>query len=167
MVANAWDELLMDNKFLAASGAAMAQIARKPRDLHVRPWPPVMIRDFLRTHESDLMDVLPNCRVGSIVDFLAAAPTAVVTVTDVRGNLLGTIVDDDIMGAIVEHGVQALDWPVTEVIQAQRPTCSSSDSPYVVLHDMMTSSYDRFVVRERGLVVGVVMRRDLANFVNI
>ncbi|MDA0998163.1 MAG: hypothetical protein O2944_08155 [Proteobacteria bacterium] len=144
--------------------AVRPRVADKSTDRRVRPWPPVMIRDFLRVHSSEAIHVSPDLRVGSIIDFLAGSMTAVVTVTDCHGNLVGTVVDDDVMAAIGEHGVQVLDWPISDVLTLGRPICNISDSPYIVLHDMLASDQRRFAVRERGMIVGVVVRDHLLEF---
>ncbi len=160
MAVNAWDELLFETK----RSDRISAIAMKSRDQLARPWPPVMIRDFLRIHASEVENVSPDTSIGEIVDFLAYDPKCVVTVTDCRGHLLGTVVDDDVMALVIQHGARALEWPVVEAMRPDRPICSVTESPYMVLHDMLAAEFDRFAVAERGNIIGVVLERDLIAF---
>ena len=79
-------------------------------------------------------------------------------------NLLGIVVDDDAMALVKRDGIRALDYPVLEAAQRQRPVCSVTDSPYVVLSMMRQHDWDRVGVAERGRVIGVVHRRSLVHF---
>ena len=160
------------NHFLEAYPADTGAVQRLDDNYHAeesrrdpaRPWPPVMMRDFVRAGEALAIDVDDTTTVGYIADFLAQSPSAVAAVFDQDRRLLGIAVDEDVMALIKRDGIKALDYPILEAVQRQRPTCSITDSPYVVLNMKKAENWERIGVAERGHVVGVVSRRALSEF---
>jgi len=131
-----------------------------------RPWPPVMIRDFLRIHDAETLDVDASTTIGYVADCLSSSSSASIAVYDADDKFLGIAVDEDAMALIKRDGVRAFDYPIVEAIQRNRPICSITDSPFVVLNMMRNDGWDRIGVSEHGRIVGVIHRRDLVNFVD-
>lgn len=156
---NVWHEIFDGTLNLPAN----ANVSAKPKD-NVRPWPPVMIRDFLRANNTVAANVAAETTIGDVADFLASSPSAIVAVRGENGMLMGVAVDHDVMALIKRDGVKALDYPISEALQLGRPICTVSDSPYVVLSLMRAENWDRVGVTDRGRIVGVVTRRDLTEF---
>lgn len=159
---NAWENIVrIDvNEVLSGSHTPVDDIGT------VRPWPPVMIRDFLRAYSIEIRDVEAAATIGDIADYLSASPSASVAVYDANNAFLGVAVDEDVMALIKRDGVRALDYPIIEAVQRNRPVCSITDSPYVILQEMRNQGWDRIGVAERGRVTGVLHRRDLVKFVS-
>lgn len=131
-----------------------------------RAWPPVMIRDFMRVHDTQTLDVDDSMTIGYVADCLSSSASASIAVYDAEDNFLGIAVDEDAMALIKRDGVRALDYPITEAVQRNRPVCSITDSPFVVLNMMRNEGWDRVGVSEHGKIIGVVHRRHLVNFVD-
>ena len=159
-----WDNLISD--------MLMDELVDKPETAHilqdshtdVRPWPPVMIRDFLRTSETECLHVGSDFTLGHVAEFLSASRGACIAVYSQSNEFLGIAVDDDAMALIKRDGMCALDASVIDCIQRGRPVCSLTDSPYVVLGMMKDQNWDRVGVSKHGRVIGVVHRRDLVHF---
>jgi len=158
---NAWDDIVRNDIIEVLNRAASPVNDTAP----VRPWPPVMIRDFLEMHDIRTRDVEATATIGYIADWLAASPRCSVSVYDEDYGFLGVAVDEDVMALIKRDGVRALDYPIIEAVQRNRPVCSITDSPYVVLQALRKDGWDRVGVAEHGRVIGVLLRRDLVNFV--
>jgi signal-transduction protein with cAMP-binding, CBS, and nucleotidyltransferase domain len=133
---------------------------------NARPWPPVMIRDFMRAHETQTLNVDASATIGYVADCLSSSPSASIAVYDDEDTFLGIAVDKDAMALIKRDGVRALDYPIIEAVQRNRPVCSITDSPFVVLNIMHNESWDRVGVSEHGKMIGVVHRRHLVSFVD-
>ena len=159
MDSSVWHEILEGGLNLPANANAPA----RPKG-NIRPWPPVMIRDFLRAGNTTAIDVAPETTIGDVADYLASSPNALVAVRGENGMLMGVAVDHDVMALIKRDGIKALDYPISEALQMGRPICTASDSPYVVLSLMQAENWDRVGVTERGRIVGVITRRDLIEF---
>lgn len=157
---NAWDDIVRSDVVGVLQGTTYAvnDVAQS------RPWPPVMIRDFLKAYDFHVRDVDADCTVGYVADFLSEAPGESVAVYDDERNFLGVAVDEDVMALIKRDGVQALDYPISEAVQRQRPVCSVTDSPHLILQMMRAEGWDRIGIAERGQVIGVLHRRDLVKF---
>ncbi|MDB9704603.1 CBS domain-containing protein [Rhodospirillales bacterium] len=131
-----------------------------------RAWPPVMIRDFIRTHDTQTLDVDASATIGYVADCLSSSPSASIAIYDDEDTFLGIAVDEDAMALIKRDGVSALDYPIIEAVQRNRPVCSITDSPFVVLNIMRNEGWDRVGVSEHGKMIGVVHRRHLVSFVD-
>lgn len=160
MEADMWDNLISDMLVDEPEAAHILQ------DSHtvVRPWPPVMIRDFLRTSQTECRNVSNEFTIGHIAEFLSGSKSACIAVYNSDDELVGIAVDDDAMALVKRDGMRALDTSVMDCVQRQRPICSVTDSPYVVLGMMKDQNWDRVGVSEHGRVIGVVHRRDLVRF---
>ena len=157
---NAWDEIVRNdvNEVLHGAGAAVNDTAA------TRPWPPIMIRDFIHAYDLSTREVDAGVTVGYVADYLSETPGASVSVYDDERNFMGLAVDDDVMALIKRDGVRALDYPITEAVQRGRPVCSITDSPTVILQQMRDLGWDRVGVSAHGRVIGMLRRRDLVNF---
>ncbi len=160
MDTDAWDETVRNDVFdiLQDNDSLDDEIST------ARPWPPIMIRDFVHAYDLSTKDVEASCTVGYIADFLSETSAASVAVYDDDGTFVGLAVDDDVMALIKRDGIRALDYPIVEAVQRQRPVCSISDSPMVILHLMRSGGWDRVGVSAGDRVIGVLRRRDLIRF---
>ncbi|MBO6520285.1 MAG: CBS domain-containing protein [Rhodospirillales bacterium] len=160
MDTDAWDDIVRNdvNDVLQGTDSLEDEIST------VRPWPPIMIRDFVHAYDLSTKAVDAGCTVGYVADYLSETPGASVAVYDDDGDFLGLAVDDDVMALIKRDGVRALDYPIIEAVQRQRPVCSICDSPMVILQLMRSGGWDRVGVSAGGRVIGVLRRRDFVNF---
>ncbi len=158
---NAWDDIVrVDVRNV------LRNLASPVNDTETaRPWPPIMIRDFLHADDVRTHNVDASATLADVADCLAESPAASVAVYDGDNNFLGIAVDEDVMALIKRDGIRALDYPITEAIQRNRPVCSITDSPYVILKLMRAKGWDRIGVAERGRVIGILHRRKLVAFV--
>lgn len=160
---NAWEEIVrhdVSEIFIEANSEA---VVSGP----VRPWPPVMIRDLINVAQNQTKEVDSKVTVGYAADFLAENRAALIAVYDDHCGFLGIACDEDVMALIKRFGVRALDFPISEAVQRQRPVCSTTDSPHVILNLMQSEGWDRIGVSERGEVIGVINRRELVKFTEI
>lgn len=157
---NAWDEIVRNdvNDVLKEATHPINDTDR------IRPWPPIMVRDFLHAYTFSTRDVSDACSVGDIADYLSESPGSSVAVYDDDGDFLGIAVDDDVMALIKRDGVRALDYPIVEAVQRGRPVCSITDSPVVILQMMRDKGWDRVGIAAHDRVIGVLRRGDLLKF---
>ncbi len=143
----------------------MSQPANDTPSSGRRPWPPVLVREFVKRNAAEVACVRRDHTIGQVADLLASNNIAVIAVYD-RGQLCGIAVDDDVMALIKRDGMKAMDYPIEYAMQNKRPVCSATDSPYVVLAMMKEWAWDRIGVAEKGRVIGIVTRRDLVRYVS-
>lgn len=160
MEANMWDNLISD---MLVNDPAAAHILQDSQTV-VRPWPPVMLRDFVRTSQTECRHVGDDFSVGHVAGYLSENAGACIAVYDEKDQFLGIAVDEDAMALLKRDGLNALEASVVDCIQRERPIFSVTDSPYVVLAQMKDENWDRVGVSEHGRVIGLVHRRDLVRF---
>lgn len=155
-----WDNLISD---MLVDNPEAAHILHDSQTV-VRPWPPVMLRDFMRTSQTECRHVGSYFSVGHVMGYLSDNPSACIAVYNEKDEFLGIAVDDDAMALLKRDGLDAMETSVVDCVQRQRPVCSVTDSPYVVLAQMKDENWDRLGVSEHGRVIGIVHRRDLVRF---
>lgn len=160
MEANMWDNLISD---MLVDDPAAAHILQDSQTV-VRPWPPVMLRDFIRTSQTECRHVGDDFSVGHVTGYLSENASACIAVYDEKDQFLGIAVDEDAMALLKRDGVDAMETSVIDCVQRQRPVFSVTDSPYVVLAQMKDENWDRVGVSEHGRVIGLIHRRDLVRF---
>lgn len=149
MSANVWNQLALE------APEWLTQPAPDAPQESPRAWPPLLMRDYLAQSPTRALSVDLYTCLGSVIDFLAAERGNVVVVHD-RGNLLGCLFEDWAEDAIREDGMQALDLPVAEIMEAAPWCCDATDSPYVVLTALQSRGLRQAPVLFRGKVVGTV-----------
>ncbi len=160
MGAKMWDNLISD---MLADDPAAAHILQDSQTV-VRPWPPVVLRDFIRTSQTECRHVGDDFTVGHVIGYLSENASACIAVYDDEDQFLGIAVDEDAMALLKRDGLDAMDTSVVDCVQRQRPIFSVTDSPYVILAQMKDDNWDRVGVSEHGRVIGLLHRRDLVRF---
>lgn len=158
MKQNTWNELT------SHQSVNTGVLNHAPTPATYRPWPPVIIRDFLRTGETRVMVADADAPISHVIDFLAQNDRAAAVVIDMHGDLVGVAVDDDVMAVVKRDGVSGLDRELREAAARGRPICSVTDSPHIAIQIMQSQGWDRVAVSERGHVIGIIHRRDLSAF---
>lgn len=158
MPSKVWNELALDLPEWVTRSAPPVDAAPP------RPWPPVLMRDYLDASKAQALGVGLDACLGQVVDFLAAHPDNVVAVID-RGNLLGALYEDWALDAIRDDGMQALERPLADIMEAAPWCCDSTDSPYVVATALEARALRRAPVLQGGRVAGTADLAGLQRFI--
>lgn len=162
MTTNVWNELALGApEWLARPVPVEAPDGAAAR----RQWPPVLMRDYLNWTPSRAVTVSPETRLGQVIDFLALRPDNVVAVAD-GGNVLGALFEDWAVAAIREAGMQALDLPVADIMEAAPWCCDVSDSPYVVIAACEARQVRRAPVMMHGRIAAAADLAGLRRFLS-
>jgi len=105
--------------------------------------------------------------IDTAADLAAAAKLltkhsiGVLVVLDVDGRLVGILSERDIVRAISENGIAALQLPVAEVMTRSVSTCDVNDAISSVMERMTKGKFRHMPVLENGRLAGIVSNRDL------
>jgi CBS domain-containing protein len=105
--------------------------------------------------------------IDTAADLAAAAKLltkhsiGVLVVLDVDGRLVGILSERDIVRAMSENGIAALQLPVAEVMTRRVSTCDVNDAINSVMERMTKGKFRHMPVLENGRLAGIVSNRDL------
>jgi len=105
--------------------------------------------------------------IDTAADLAAAAKLltkhsiGVLVVLDVDGRLVGILSERDIVRAMSENGIAALQLPVAEVMTRSVSTCDVNDAISSVMERMTKGKFRHTPVLENGRLAGIVSNRDL------
>ena len=105
--------------------------------------------------------------IDTAADLAAAAKLltkhsiGVLVVLDVDGRLVGILSERDIVRAMSENGIAALQLPVAEVMTRSVSTCDVNDAISSVMELMTKGKFRHMPVLENGRLAGIVSNRDL------
>lgn len=169
MTGNVWNELALSvpEWFARPTPKDTPQVTDDDGAAVARPraWPPILMRDFLRGSPACALTVSLDTCLGQVIDFLAAAPGNVVAVAD-GNNVLGVLFEDWAVDAVREDGMQALDLPVSEIMEAAPWCCDVSDSPCVVIAECEARHLRRAPIVKQGRIVGAADLAALRRFLD-
>lgn len=120
------------------------------------------IADVLGTKGHTVVSMLPNDTVADAARLLTERRIGAIVVRDRRGKLVGILSERDIVRTIADHGEDALQEPIEDLMTKQVRTCKPSDS-IKDLMQMMTTRRHRHVpvCNDVGDLVGIVSIGDV------
>ncbi|WP_431857687.1 CBS domain-containing protein [Azospirillum sp.] len=120
------------------------------------------IADVLGTKGHTIVSILPNDTVADAARILTEKRIGALVVRDRRGKLVGILSERDIVRAIADHGDEALEDRVEDLMTKEVRTCTPTDS-IKDLMQMMTLRRHRHVpvCNEVGDLVGIVSIGDV------
>ena len=120
------------------------------------------IADVLGTKGHTIVSILPHDTLADAARLLTEKRIGAVVVRDRRGKLVGILSERDIVRAIADHGEDALQDKVEDLMTKEVRTCKPTDS-IKDLMQMMTTRRHRHapVCNEMGELVGIVSIGDV------
>ncbi len=103
----------------------------------------------------------PNVAAMDVARVLSAKRIGAVVVTAPDGAVAGIISERDIIRVIGQHGVEALEWPITEVMTRRVVTCRESDTVSHLMQLMTERRIRHLPVVEDGKLVGIISIGDV------
>jgi CBS domain-containing protein len=119
------------------------------------------IADILSTKGGEVASVPAGTRVHEAVLCLGNRRIGAVPVLGPNGTIEGIFSERDLVASITEHGCDALDWPVEQVMSAPAMTVDTA-TPILAALSLMTNKRVRHLpVVESGQIRGIVSIGDL------
>ncbi|MFM9937960.1 MAG: CBS domain-containing protein [Hyphomicrobiaceae bacterium] len=92
---------------------------------------------------------------------LSARRIGAVVVTAADGSVAGIISERDIIRVLGAHGIQAMDWPVADVMTRRVVTCREHDTVDQLMELMTEHRFRHLPVVENGRLVGIISIGDV------
>jgi CBS domain-containing protein len=121
----------------------------------------MIVSAILAAKGGDIVTIEPTTHVGAAAQRLAQRRIGALVVTGAEGRVIGIVSERDIVRAIAERGLSALDLPLTEVMTRKVATCTQSDTISSIMERMTAGKFRHVPVMEQGKLIGIVSIGDV------
>ena len=121
----------------------------------------VSVGEILKAKGSDVVTISGDASVADAVAKLRDAEIGAVVVTTDGDKVEGVLSERDVVGALADHGADALDRKVKDLMSRRVATCSPEDGVEKVMQEMTQLRARHFPVVEDGRLVGIVTIGDV------
>jgi CBS domain-containing protein len=119
------------------------------------------VKAILSRKGSEVITIERSADLAAAVQLLAQRRIGAVLVRGGRGEVAGILSERDIVRALAERGVAALNERVEKVMTRDVFTCVESDTVAHIMERMTTGKFRHVPVVEKGRLVGVVSIGDV------
>ena len=122
------------------------------------------IASILRTKGSEVSTARPDEKINAVVQKLKKKGIGALVLRDDGSKKLGIISERDIIGALAEHGPEALDLPVGDVATWTVQTCEPEESVDKVMAIMTKWRIRHLPVVDKEELIGIVSIGDIVKY---
>jgi CBS domain-containing protein len=119
------------------------------------------LKSILASKGDDVISIGPTADLAAAAQLLTKRGIGVLVVLDADGRLVGILSERDIVRAVSENGIAALQSPVSRVMTQHVSTCDVNDSISSVMEQMRIGKFRHMPVLDNGRLAGMVSIRDL------
>jgi CBS domain-containing protein len=119
---------------------------------------------ILASKGRELTTVTRQSTLRDIVDVLAAKHIGALVVANADGRMIGIVSERDVVRAIANRGVDALEDPVSDHMTSEVVTASETDSVIEVAQRMSRGRFRHMPVLKNGELVGIVSVGDAIKY---
>ena len=119
------------------------------------------LKNILINKGNQVVSIDTAADLAAAAKLLTKHSIGVLVVLDVDGRLVGILSELDIVRAMSENGIAALQLPVAEVMTRSVSTCDVNDAISSVMERMTKGKFRHMPVLENGSLAGIVSNRDL------
>ena len=119
------------------------------------------LKNILINKGNQVVSIDTAADLAAAAKLLTKHSIGVLVVLDVDGRLVGILSERDIVRAMSENGIAALQLPVAEVMTPSVSTCDVNDAISSVMERMTKGKFRHMPVLENGSLAGIVSNRDL------
>ena len=119
------------------------------------------VTSILAAKSGDVVGIEPTADLAAAAKLLAARRIGAVVVLGAGGRLVGILSERDIVRALAERGVAAMQIPVSQIMTRNVATCGKDDSIGSLMERMTAGKFRHMPVLENGRVTGIVSIGDV------
>jgi CBS domain-containing protein len=124
----------------------------------------MIVKSILAAKGDDVATIAPTATLAEAATILATRKIGALVVTGAGGRITGIISERDVVRALAEHGGQALQLPLTDVMTRKVVTCSPTDTVSVLMERMTAGKFRHLPVTDDGRLVGIVSIGDIVKY---
>ena len=119
------------------------------------------VKTILAAKGGDVISIEPTATLAAATQLLSKHRIGAVVICGAGGRLAGILSERDIMRAISEHGAEALNMQVGQVMTRNVLTCSEDDSIADIMERMTAGKFRHLPVVTDGRLAGLVSIGDV------
>ena len=119
------------------------------------------VKTILAAKGGDVISIEPTATLAAATQLLSKHRIGAVVICGAGGRLAGILSERDIMRAISEHGAEALNMQVGQVMTRNVLTCSEDDSISDIMERMTAGKFRHLPVVTDGRLAGLVSIGDV------
>ncbi len=109
----------------------------------------------------DIIGIEPTATLAAAAKVLTAHRIGALVVRGAGGRLAGILSERDIVRALGEHGVSALELPVGQTMTREVETCGEDDTVAVIMERMTAGKFRHMPVVRNGRLAGLISIGDV------
>jgi CBS domain-containing protein len=119
------------------------------------------VKTILAAKGGTIISIEPTATLAVAAKLLATHRIGAVVILGAGGRLAGILSERDIVRTLAQHGADALDVPVGQVMTRTVTTCGEADSVASVMERMTTGKFRHMPVVEKDQLIGLVSIGDV------
>jgi len=119
------------------------------------------LKSILAAKGDEVISIVPTADLAAAAELLTKRGIGVLVVRDADGGLVGILSERDIVRAMSENGIAAMQSPISQVMTKDVSTCEVNDSISSVMERMRKGKFRHMPVLDNGRLAGMVSIRDL------
>jgi len=119
------------------------------------------VKAILARKGTEVMTIEPGAKLANAVLALSQHRIGALVVTGADRRVVGIVSERDIVRMLAEHGCQALENPVSEIMTRKVVTCTERDTVADLMEQMTEGKFRHVPVVEQGRLAGIVSIGDV------
>jgi CBS domain-containing protein len=122
------------------------------------------VKTILSLKDGDVATIAPTTHLATAAKMLAERRIGALVVIDAEGRVAGMLSERDIVRALAEHGVAALDEPLDRAMTRSVVTCTEAMTVDEIMKRMTAGRFRHVPIVELGRLVGIVSIGDVVKY---
>ena len=119
------------------------------------------VKSVLARKGTSVTTIEPTANVAAAIKILGERRIGALVVTGTDHRVIGILSERDIVRALAEHGAQALERPVSEMMTRKVVTCTERDTLIELMERMTAGKFRHVPVVEQGRLAGIISIGDV------
>lgn len=122
------------------------------------------VKSVLARKGSNVTTIEPTANVAAAVKLLGEQRIGALVVTGAEQRVVGILSERDVVRVLAQHGAQALERPVAEMMTRNVVTCTERDTLHDLMERMTAGKFRHVPVVEQGKLAGIISIGDVVKW---
>ncbi|HWV40704.1 CBS domain-containing protein [Pseudorhodoplanes sp.] len=124
----------------------------------------MIVKSILSAKGRDVATIAPTATLAEATKILSERKIGALVVTGAGGRIIGILSERDIVRALAQHGGEALQLPLTDVMTRKVVTCTPRDTVAVLMERMTAGKFRHLPVTDDGALTGIISIGDVVKY---